>query len=64
MSRTSIGIGGRSSGSGSSGSSGSGGRGSSSSSSSASSSPTGPPYSLGMDARMTACIWNTNFIMV
>ena len=42
MSRTSIGIGGRSSGSGSSGSSGSGGRGSSSSSSSSSASSSSP----------------------
>ena len=42
MSRTSIGIGGRSSGTGSSGSSGSGGRGSSSSSSSSSASSSSP----------------------
>ena len=54
MSRTSIGIGGRSSGSGSSGSSGSGGRGSSSSSSSSASSSS--PQATSPSSETHACL--------
>ena len=56
MSRTSIGIGGRSSGSGSSGSSGSGGRGSSSSSSSSSSASSSSPQATSPSSETHACV--------